>query len=89
MNGLYVLIGGPYPSVNVDLKRHLVRPFARNRELAAPILVHTSLSCVSIPILASWLRNAIVDCLLVLLQNRNGIDEARRRCIARVDPGMG
>jgi hypothetical protein len=68
---------------------YLVRPFVPNREFTAPILVHTSLSCVSIPILASVLRNAAVDSLLVLLQNRNGIDEARRRCIACADPGIG
>jgi hypothetical protein len=41
------------------------------------------------PIFASWPRNAAVDSLLVLLQNRNGMDAARRRCIACMDPGIG
>lgn len=41
------------------------------------------------PMLASCLRNADVDSLLVLLQKRKGIDEDRRRCIACGDMAIG
>jgi hypothetical protein len=71
------------------LETYLASLFSRKRELTAPILVHTSLSLVSIPIFASFSRTSVVDSLLVLLQKRNGMDEARRRCIAWGDLAIG
>lgn len=53
------------------------------------MLVHTSSSSVSIPILVSLFRNEAVDSLLVLLQKRNGNEEARRRRIASGDLAIG
>src|ERR1700679_434138 len=74
---------------DAPLATYLANLFARKRELRAPILVHTSLSLVSIPILASFSRNAVVDSLLVLLQKRKGTDEARSRCTAWGDLAIG
>lgn len=68
--------------IPAQLETHLASLFVWSKEFTAPILVHTSLSRVCIPILASLFRNEAVDSLLVLLQKRKGIDEARMRCIA-------